>query len=186
MPRQAQEARLVELVRCWQHWTAVVELFARRRPARHRVDPEEYGRLYQDLLEACRDMAARGERRPLCEKLEALVQPWLTPKALGQADAELLQDLLRRCRQAEEELLGGTRPPGREWVAVTLCVFAGAALVIWAPVWYWPSLLGQARGWLYGSLWAVRHTSPTQVMLAVGVLLIVAGILLVLRTYQRG
>src|SRR4051794_31796911 len=80
----------------WRRWTEVVELFARRRRARHRVDPRSYRALHAGVIESCRSASATadGPRRALCRDLENLAQPWLTTGALARADRDLLLDLL--------------------------------------------------------------------------------------------
>jgi hypothetical protein len=98
------------LRKLWGRWTAIVEAFALRRPARHGVDPAAYRALRGELIDACRSLAgpAVGEEPGDVEGLEGLVRPWLSPRTLGQADPEILKGLLARCRQVEREL-GGRR-----------------------------------------------------------------------------
>src|SRR4051794_10677085 len=91
-----------ELLRArWSRWTAIVEAFAARRPSRRWVDPVDYGALRRDLMADCR--AAAGAADPggpaAFEDLESLVRPWLCPKTLAQADREILEGLLARCRE---------------------------------------------------------------------------------------
>ena len=93
------------LLAAWRQWTAVVEVFALRRSRRH-VDWQDYNTLHRELIEACRGRAAVVEesKRGYYRYLEDLVIPWLTPKALAQADREILFSLLLCCRQAEQEI----------------------------------------------------------------------------------
>ena len=93
------------LQKSWRQWTAIVELFALRRSRRH-VDWQAYHDLHEELIEGCRARAAVADeaKRSFYRQMEDLVLPWLTPKALAQADREILFSLLLFCRQAEQEL----------------------------------------------------------------------------------
>src|SRR4051812_4508289 len=93
---------------CWRRWTVIVDLFARGRPARRRVDPAVYNTLHRELLTTCRSLAdsAGEESRAYYERLEELARPWLSPKTLAHADREILDGLLARCRAVEAELGG--------------------------------------------------------------------------------
>lgn len=186
MAGQEAEPGLVALRRCWRRWAAVVELYARRRRGRLRVDAEAYGRLHQGLLETCRKAKARGERKELCENLESLAQPWLSPRVLAQADVEILQDLLLRVRQAEQELGGRRRSRMPAWVAGAACVLAGAAvLAVWAPSWPWQSALRQARALADAAWAAVKHSSVPQRTFAAGAAVSLATIYLVARMSRK-
>jgi hypothetical protein len=72
------------------------------------------------LTEACRSLAATNAEpeRAFYRDLEGLVQPWLNPGVLAQADREILLDLLLRCRQVEREL----RDRGRRLAALSWAV----------------------------------------------------------------
>ncbi len=98
----------------WSRWTAIVAIFARRRPARRRVDSRVYAALRHDLIAACRSLAeADEERRPYYTALEDTVRPWLSPRVLERTDREILFTLLLRCRELERELSGKRWRP--EW-----------------------------------------------------------------------
>ena len=87
MRGQREAAELATLKRCWRRWTAVVNLFARRRGARHRVDPRAYDTLHKELLEACRAQEGTADEagRAFYESLEDLAQPWLSVRVLEAA-----------------------------------------------------------------------------------------------------
>jgi hypothetical protein len=109
------------------------------------LNEREYRALHTQLLRACRCEveAAEGEKRELFENLEVLARPWLSPRALEQADREVLLDLALRCQRARRQI------GGREWgargtvrlavaVAVLVCLLAFLALTGargWAPAW---------------------------------------------------
>jgi hypothetical protein len=104
--RNGVPAALRSLRPCWGRWTAVVELFANRRPGRRRVDPQAYLEVHRGLTEACRTSVDRGEEPgpDFFRRLEGLVLPWLDTSVLAKADREILLDLLAPCRDVEKEL----------------------------------------------------------------------------------
>src|SRR5262245_46103072 len=111
MTGQGEAAGRRALRELWYRWTAVVELFARRRRGRRQVGWQEYRALHEDLLRLCRSLAEaqadEAAARPY-RHLESIVQPWLTPWALEQADRDVLYDLLPRCWRVGSELGGPT------------------------------------------------------------------------------
>src|SRR3954467_5690149 len=136
---------LAALRKHWGLWTAVVELFARRRRARRRVNPREYEALHRGLLAACRVLAETGDegKRPFYQRLEELARPWLAPLVLERTDREILFDLLGRCRGAARALGGGggwgeVARPGLVWALAALAV-AGVGFVLWRADWLWGS-----------------------------------------------
>jgi hypothetical protein len=188
MVSQEDVTRLAALREPWRRWTAVVELFARRRAARHRVDPGEYHRLHREVLETCERLAgsAEGDSRALGEGLAGLARPWLTPWVLDRADREILFDLLQRCRQAEEKL--GGRPRARaawRWAALGLLGVVALALVAVPPGWSWHSLLGQGRSWSDVAGAAIKRSSPSDRLFAAGAVVTVVTVFLVSRASRR-
>jgi hypothetical protein len=172
---------MAELTRRWRRWTAVVELFARRRRARRRVDPTAYERLHRELLGACRSLAGAADegRRQCSRRLEELAGPWVSPEALERSDREACIDLLAQCRRAEREF--GVRP--RAWpralsLARLLTLAAGLAV---AALWLAPS----AWAWLldgFRAAWsAARSADDAQRALAVGAVVAAAAAFLVWR-----
>src|SRR5262245_14730724 len=118
-----------DLRRCWRRWTAVVELFARRRGARRRIDRREYESLHAELLATCRALATDGEEteRRFYEDLEMLAQPWLSPYILEQADREILFDLFHRCFEIGRQLGCWTWADALRRRAVVLTTMAASA-----------------------------------------------------------
>ena len=111
MTREKPKAEQALLRNRWIAWTAIIALFAHRRPARCRVDSAAYAALRNDLIATCRSLAqVDGERRSFYTALEETVLPWLTPRVLARTDQEILCTLLRRCLEVERELTG------RRWV----------------------------------------------------------------------
>jgi hypothetical protein len=183
MEWQGTENELAALRKGWRRWTAIVELFARRRRARQRVDPQAYYMLRHEVLDACQvlaDMATEKRRRAFYQALASLVQPWLTPHTLIQADREILFDLLSRCRRAERELNGRAWAMAvRKWAlpgVAFLVVVAVAFLVVWNAAWLLVPLLEGVHGWSL-TLWlAFRQLSALQ-WVFVGGLAVIAGLL---------
>ncbi len=134
------------LWKTWRQWTAIVEHFALSRSPKH-VNLNAYGSLYRSLLAACRARAAkaRGPRQEFYQRLEELVLPWMTPKALKSTDREILSSVLSYCRQFEHELLDPTEllpepedvPKTRSgwWLTIGLFVAAFVLALSWS---YWP------------------------------------------------
>jgi hypothetical protein len=94
--------------KCWGRWTAIVELFARRRVARKRLDPREYTELHHELISRCRALAASANdvEAAYYRYLEDLAQPWLDLATLDRGERDILYDLLIRCRQVEAHFGG--------------------------------------------------------------------------------
>ena len=172
----------------WHRWTAVVELCARRRPARRRVDPWRYHALYCELTASCRDLASAGDEsgRAYYERLEATVRPWLSLRALEHADREVLSSLLDRCRQVDRELAGRSLPIYR---VLALTVLLPSALVALS------GLAWNARGSLFmvvefvqdwsNVIWfATRRASDLEKLFALGLILISASIIMISCTTQ--
>jgi hypothetical protein len=95
---------------CWGRWTEILSLFARRRPARCRLDPCAYAALHKELIAACRSLAeADDPERAFYASLEETIKPWLNLRALERTDREILTGLALHCREVERKL------SGRKW-----------------------------------------------------------------------
>jgi serine/threonine protein kinase len=117
----------------WQQWLAVIEVVAAGKGA-EQISPLMYRELHGRLLAACRSelQTVAGPTHGVLERLEALVEPWLTPYNLAVMDREALASLLRRCRQLDR-LIGG-RERGASllrWAALFGVVFLGLLLAGW-------------------------------------------------------
>jgi serine/threonine protein kinase len=90
----------------WKRWTGIVERSVRRRGSSSSINAQEFEQLQQELVRGCQEHArvARGGQREFFESLAELVKPWLTPKALTNADEELQGSLLELCQQALRQL----------------------------------------------------------------------------------
>jgi eukaryotic-like serine/threonine-protein kinase len=147
------------LRRSWRAWMSVVEVFV-RGGSRSRVREPDYRRLHAELRAACRAHAERasGPVRDFFRRLEAIVEPWVTPQALASTDRETLDALLTRCRRADE-LLGGGGWAARLFRAVAvLAVVTVAGVLGWAftnpPGWAAP-----LRS-LFRAAWASAERNP--------------------------
>jgi hypothetical protein len=188
MKRRRGPPEVVALMTHWRRWTDIVDLFARRRPARRRVGSQEYAVLHKALIQDCRTLAesAGEEEAAYYRQLEDLVQPWLNPSILARADREILMDLLIRCRQVEYQL--GGRPWTRTasgWapMAVLASLFAvGLVLGIAALGGLGSSALELLRGWSTEVWIAVRRSSDIQRLSFIGLVLIIVSIVVVSRT----
>jgi hypothetical protein len=118
----------------WNRLTAVVALFAERRPARLRLDPRAYAALHKDLIAVCRSLAraqADEERRSYYAHLEHMVQPWLSLGVLARTDGEILSEFLKHCRRIDDELRGRRWKLGlpRRWVSALAIAACGTAVL---------------------------------------------------------
>src|SRR5689334_19290662 len=106
MARRGELNAISELRTYWRRWLRIVELFAHRRRARKWIDPRSYELLHFNLVEACHSLAemADADERAYFSNLEHLALPWVTLQSFQSSDRELLEDLLTRCLQAENEL----------------------------------------------------------------------------------
>jgi serine/threonine protein kinase len=124
-------------------WIQIIEHFVLRRSRRY-VNQRNYDRLYKMLVETCRMRAGstEGAAKQFYQRLEDLVVPWMTPRAMENADRDILWSLLNYCRDAEQALRDRTKPlpdlGGRdEWViswqvasvGILICVVVGVLLV---------------------------------------------------------
>jgi hypothetical protein len=116
----------------WRRWVRIVELFARERPLRHRVDPRAYGVLHKELISSCRSLAASANEvdAAIYRYIEDIVQPWLSPVVLARADREILLDLLDCCHQAERAFIGRSRSLPLPLVLL-LASFVSCIVFVW-------------------------------------------------------
>jgi serine/threonine-protein kinase len=123
VPSAGQPA--TELRPLWREWCAVVEGFARGEPAA--VTENEYQALHGSLLAALRTggTAPSGPRPVLLERLEALVEPWLSLRALADLDLTTLAGLWNTCRRCDAELCPASGGAFGPWVWVVLCIVGG-------------------------------------------------------------
>jgi len=153
MARPARPSEWLAFGHRWRQWTAIVELFARRKASRLKVDPEEYRALYQTLLRKAQTLesTAEGQDRDLMRGLQETVEPWLSIEAFRRADLLILLSLVEACHVAGRRLGGERESAG--WLGkallplgllavVTTAVLTGA---FWPPVEkVWKELRGRA------------------------------------------
>jgi hypothetical protein len=173
----------------WCRWVKIVELFARRRANRGRVDPQEYVRLHKELIANCRALAesakANEVKAAVFRHVEELVEPWLTPSVLERADREILIHLLVRCRQVERQLGLGSRARmvlgwATQALVASLCVAVGF-LLVGASNAGWHSGLDRLRGWSDGLWFVVTRSSDLERLVFIGIALLIVSIVTVQR-----
>jgi hypothetical protein len=172
----------------WRRWVDIVDLFARRRPGRGRVDPREYVALHKELIQECRTLAESADEVEgvYYRYLADLVQPWLTPSVLARADHDILVELLARCLQVERQL--GVRawsrmiPVKAPQALLTLLLAVAAILLISTIGGGGYSVLDWLRSWS-DVLWiAVKRSSDVERLCLIGIILIFVSIFSVSRT----
>lgn len=188
MKRRGERTELAAMRARWCRWVEVVELFARRRAGRRRINTEGYAALHRELIQDCRTLAdsANEVEASFYRYLEDLIRPWLDPGVLARSDGEILLDLLVRCRQAERQLGIRSRllsiPP---WAprAVVLSVLAAAGTTLFvAGAGGWLAALDRFRGWS-DDLWlSVKHSSDVERLCFLGVIMIIVSIFALHRT----
>jgi hypothetical protein len=139
------------------------------------------------LLTLCRALAEStdGPERAGYQRLEELVRPWLSLRALERADGEILDSLLDHCRQAGCGPVGRTGPP--PWLRTTARVVLGASAVIgvvalglaWGPD---PAdALHGVWGLAVRAWWTVTRSLDRQRLAALTTLAVAVSIYLVMR-----
>lgn len=136
-----------ELMPLWlalHQWIEIIEHFVLQRSRRF-VNQRNYDRLYRMLVQTCRTRASttEGATRQFYQRLEDLVVPWMTPRAMEAADREILYSLLSYCREAERALrdrsktlpdLGGREESTISWrfaaVGISICFVVGLVIVL--------------------------------------------------------
>ena len=187
MRRREHAPEKIALRRRFSRWAAIVELFARRRPARKRVDPQAYVTLHRELIASCRVLAASANEVEAASYryLEDLAQPWLDLAVLDRADRDILFDLLFRCKHVQAQL------GGRAWIRVLRAwgtpVFLGASFLAIMLLCMGrfsvvlSTMLDRARNWSDDLSIRVNHSTDLERLFVVGLVLIMVTIYAVSR-----
>ena len=176
------------LRKTWGQWTKIVELFARRKVARRKVDPKSYAALRRELIQQCQVLAASANDVDalLYRYLEDLVQPWLDLVVLSRVDRDILSDLLIRCKAAQLQLRGhswiGTLPAMTAPTLIVALLFATMPLWTGRLIVLLLTILNRARSWSDELWFTVSYASNVQWMFSVGCALLAISIYLVHRT----
>ena len=184
MRRREHSPEKIALRRCFSRWAAIVELFARKRPARKRVDPRAYVTLHRELIASCRVLAASANEVEAASYryLEDLAQPWLDLAVLdraSRADRDIHFDLLILCKHVQAQL------GGRSWIRVLLArgtsLFPGAsflAIMLLCMGWFsavLSTMLDRARSWSDNLYIRVNHPTDLERLFVVGLVLVVVS-----------
>jgi hypothetical protein len=122
-----------ELRKSWRRWKAMVDAVARNGGAQD-ADEATYRTLHAQLLKDCRAELATsaGARSQVLQRLEAVVEPWLTLQALVSIDRGALGSLLLRCHVMDRELCGSG---GIGFLVRWLVLLGGLAAAVVAGAW---------------------------------------------------
>ncbi len=131
----------------WRRWVAVVEALAQGE-ALPVTDPE-YRALHAQLLEHARTPAADAGPRPApLERLEALIEPWLTLRSLAAMDRQTLASLLVRCYHLDRDLGGRGWTSSGRWLGLALVLLVAGGLGWFLDRAYnWKAALKPAYDW---------------------------------------
>jgi hypothetical protein len=188
MRGRKQSPDIIVLRRLFKRWAAIVELFARRRPARKRVEAKAYVRIHRELIASCRVQAASANEveAAFFRYMEDLAQPWLDLAVLGRADRDILFDLLIRCRHINVQLGGRSWTPLQwnwEIPAVLGTLFFAIMLLCMSKFSVGLStILDYARGWSDDLWFSVARSSELQRLTVIGCVLVVVAMIAVSRT----
>jgi serine/threonine protein kinase len=170
------------LRKAWEQWVAVVEAFVNgdKRPVNERA----YRALRAGLLDHCQTYAtgAYASQPTVLDRLEAVLEPWLTAQALAATDRETLVCVLNRCGEVTRGLGQREDVWTWQWLGVLVSV-AVAALLAWY-VQRGQHLTDGARPWAERMrALIVAHPLPALAIGAIGVLL--ASMLLLSRLLRK-
>ena len=188
MRRREHSPEKIALRRRFSRWAAIVELFARGRPARKRVDPQAYVTLHRELIASCRVLAASANEVEAVSYryLEDLAQPWLDLAVLDREDRDILFNLLIHCKHVQAQL------GGRSWIRVLRArgtpVFLGASFLAIMLLCMGrfsvvlSTMLDRARSWSDDLSIRVNHSTDLERLFVGGLVLIMVTIYAVSRT----
>jgi hypothetical protein len=185
--RKPKDRELKSLRTSWSRWTKIVELFARRRPARNHITRESYAALHMELIGKCRSLAeSRGSGDPLYAELAEIVEPWISPQVLGRTDHDLLIFLLYRCRDLQRQL--GIRT----WIwsvsslsfRVIVASLVVAALLLWSGTTeaLFSTIVDWLRDWSTVAWVTIKWSTDLQRIFFLGVVLLIVSLIAVVRT----
>jgi serine/threonine-protein kinase len=136
------------LRRSWHQWVEVLETFV--QGGNLKVNEEAYRALRANVLEHCRAQAGAGRPRPpALEKIEAVIEPWLSLRTLAATDPATLASVLLRCHELDAEL-GRRRRISIAWLLVAVAFLSGIGGVGWWLVrWQnWRAIVKPSVGWV--------------------------------------
>jgi serine/threonine protein kinase len=90
----------------FRQWMAMVELTLTRRGSSHGISREAFRALQRELVAACQaqQRGAPDQRSAFFQRLEGLLKPWVSPRALAETDPEIHGQVASLFKQAEREL----------------------------------------------------------------------------------
>ncbi len=184
MPRRHQATERVELCRRLRRWREMVEVYARGL----RGDPRKYRALHEELLQRCRLLAGKMEenQKGIYENLEILIQPWTNAKALTQANAGILAEVLQHCQKIERDLgmrswTGAIQRWSRPILRGLAAVMA-LGVVGWTGLRWWTPGINTAKAWRFEISMALSRLGTAERWILVGGIAVVVAMFLLSRT----
>jgi serine/threonine-protein kinase len=125
---------LRDLQKAWNQWVDVVEAYAGAE-GRVACDERAYRQLHRGLLEMCQSRTHQpGSMAGVYQRMETVLEPWVTSEALKLADEAALVSLLQQCQELDLEL--GNRRGGRGFWLWFLMLAASLMVVVSGWQWY--------------------------------------------------
>ncbi|HYV38752.1 MAG TPA: protein kinase [Gemmataceae bacterium] len=113
----------------WRQWFAIVQRLAAGEKLR--LDTNSYRHLHRELLQAAKALAKSQDSPVKClaERVETVVEPWLTPQTLCSLDRSTCAALHRTCQDLDKAL-GGSKKANRFGPAIAAFVALCAILAL--------------------------------------------------------
>jgi hypothetical protein len=156
-PEMEPIGTLVAVQTAWNQWVTIVEAYAGAQ-GQVQCDEGAYRHLHRSLLEMCQSRPDPAGAAPsVYRRLEAVLEPWVTPAALKGADEAALASLVEQCRQLNHEL-GNKRGGAGFWMWLLILA---AAVIAAVSGWQWyRQWAGPAAKLSLAGVWQTIQVKP--------------------------
>ena len=95
-----------ELKHLWRQWTSLIQ--RRLKKGNTGIRSDDYSELHRQMMLTFHAARKTPNNKTLMKlvKLEKLAAPWITEESISQAEPEVLNDLINRCRRVERGWIG--------------------------------------------------------------------------------